>query len=74
MEEAYLDLLKHDDDRDGYLTHEQLESYITEFIEALDMPNSPLFQRFYICTILRKMFFFLDASRRGSSLSSSVQG
>jgi serine/threonine-protein phosphatase 2A regulatory subunit B'' len=51
----------------GYLREEDLENYIFELIPTLPHLSSlgTEFYPFYVCTAVRKFFFFLDPSRKG---------
>ncbi|KAJ3339715.1 Serine/threonine-protein phosphatase 2A regulatory subunit B'' subunit gamma [Gonapodya sp. JEL0774] len=65
--QARIDFSLYDTDDDGYLTEEQLEKYVTDVL-----PTFPQLQgvpkgltRFYVCSAVRKFFYFLDPMRRG---------
>ncbi|PAA63774.1 hypothetical protein BOX15_Mlig028291g1, partial [Macrostomum lignano] len=51
----------------GYLRETDLENYITELIPTLPQLSKleKLFHSFYVCTAVRKFFFFLDPLRTG---------
>ncbi|KND03012.1 uncharacterized protein SPPG_02083 [Spizellomyces punctatus DAOM BR117] len=64
--QARLDLSVYDDDRDGYLTEEDLQRYVADLIPSLNLHTlSKSFHKFYLCTASRKFGFFLDPMRRG---------
>ncbi|KAJ3081936.1 Serine/threonine-protein phosphatase 2A regulatory subunit B'' subunit gamma, partial [Quaeritorhiza haematococci] len=64
--QARLELSLYDADYDGYLTEEELEKYVEELLPCLHLPNlKQSFVQFYVCTAVRKFFFFLDPQRRG---------
>ncbi|XP_016960765.1 serine/threonine-protein phosphatase 2A regulatory subunit B'' subunit gamma-like isoform X2 [Drosophila biarmipes] len=47
----------------GYLSESDLESFITDIIPKLAQIRDcmqPSFERFYVCTVVKKIFFFLD--------------
>ncbi|XP_070073020.1 serine/threonine-protein phosphatase 2A regulatory subunit B'' subunit gamma-like isoform X2 [Drosophila takahashii] len=53
----------YDDFGHGYLSENDLESYITDTIPKLAQIRDclqPSFERFYVCTVVKKIFFFLD--------------
>ncbi|CAL8102838.1 unnamed protein product [Calicophoron daubneyi] len=52
---------------EGYLREMDLENYIIELIPSLCQLSNlePSFQTFYVCTAVRKFFFFLDPMRAG---------
>jgi serine/threonine-protein phosphatase 2A regulatory subunit B'' len=51
----------------GYLKESDLENYILELIPTLPQLNclEESFYSFYVCTAVRKFFFFLDPLRTG---------
>ncbi|KAL4237736.1 Serine/threonine-protein phosphatase 2A regulatory subunit B'' subunit gamma [Mactra antiquata] len=51
----------------GYLKESDLENYILELIPTLPQLNGleRSFYSFYVCTAVRKFFFFLDPMRKG---------
>ncbi|XP_060583128.1 serine/threonine-protein phosphatase 2A regulatory subunit B'' subunit gamma-like isoform X1 [Ruditapes philippinarum] len=51
----------------GYLKESDLENYILELIPTLPQLNGleKSFYSFYVCTAVRKFFFFLDPMRKG---------
>jgi serine/threonine-protein phosphatase 2A regulatory subunit B'' len=51
----------------GYLKESDLENYIFELIPTLPQlePLEKSFYSFYVCTAVRKFFFFLDPLRTG---------
>jgi len=56
-------LSSYDDLGQGYLNESDLESYITDIIPKLTQIRDclqPSFERFYVCTLVKKFFFFLD--------------
>ncbi|CAG0884692.1 unnamed protein product [Cyprideis torosa] len=52
---------------EGYLTESDLESYIAELLPTLSQLDGleESFRPFYLCTAVRKCFFFLDPQRTG---------
>ncbi|KAL5037644.1 hypothetical protein RTP6_005045 [Batrachochytrium dendrobatidis] len=64
--QARADLSIYDEDADGYLTEFELQTYIKTIMPTLNLRNiSAPFEKFYICTAVRKILFFLDPLRRG---------
>ncbi|XP_037707509.1 serine/threonine-protein phosphatase 2A regulatory subunit B'' subunit gamma-like isoform X2 [Drosophila subpulchrella] len=56
-------LSSYDDFGQGYLNESGLESYITDIIPKLGQIRDcmqPSFQRFYVCSVVKKFFFYLD--------------
>ena len=51
----------------GFLRESDLENYILELIETLPQLDGleKSFHPFYVCTAVRKFFFFLDPSKTG---------
>eukprot|EP00741_Cyanophora_paradoxa_P004849 tig00000836_g4704.t1 len=51
----------------GYLREQDMENYIFELIPSLPQLSSleEIFYPFYVCTAVRKFFFFLDPMRKG---------
>eukprot|EP00842_Homolaphlyctis_polyrhiza_P006124 jgi/Hompol1/6512/HPOL_003528-RA len=63
---ARLDLSAYDMDLDGSLTEVELQSYIRDMMPTLKLKNiTPSFEKFYLCTAVRKLMFFLDPLKRG---------
>lgn len=62
-----LELRAYDSAGTGKLTETQLENYITELLPTLPALEGlqETFIPFYVCTAVRKFFFFLDPKRRG---------
>ncbi|XP_052859376.1 serine/threonine-protein phosphatase 2A regulatory subunit B'' subunit gamma-like isoform X2 [Drosophila gunungcola] len=47
----------------GYLNESDVERYITDIIPTLEQVSErlqPSFESFYVCTVVKKIFFFLD--------------
>jgi hypothetical protein len=65
--QSMLELSAYDTNGTGRLSEAQLENYLTDLLPTLpalhDLQES--FVPFYVCTAVRKFFFFLDAKRRG---------
>jgi serine/threonine-protein phosphatase 2A regulatory subunit B'' len=53
----------------GFLREQDVENYIAELIETLPQLDGldKSFHSFYVCTAVRKFFFFLDPMRSGKS-------
>ena len=51
----------------GFLREQDVENYIAELIETLPQLDGldKSFHSFYVCTAVRKFFFFLDPMRTG---------
>ena len=51
----------------GFLREQDVENYIAELIETLPQLDGldKSFHSFYVCTAVRKFFFFLDPMRAG---------
>eukprot|EP00127_Corallochytrium_limacisporum_P002605 Clim_evm41s134 gene=Clim_evmTU41s134 len=62
-----IDLTQFDSSGDGYLTEQDLESYIYSLVEMLPRLNTldESFVSYYVCTAVRKFIFFLDPMRLG---------
>ncbi|RZF45783.1 hypothetical protein LSTR_LSTR017224 [Laodelphax striatellus] len=67
LEQTWIGLSLYDVTGHGYLREADLESYITFLIPTLPqldgLENS--FHNFYVCTVVRTFFFFLDPLRTG---------
>ncbi|KAI9106167.1 hypothetical protein DFS34DRAFT_574578, partial [Phlyctochytrium arcticum] len=64
--QARIDLGAYDGDYDGYLTENEIQSYIADLIPTLNLGTlNRSFQKFYLCTAARKFAFFLDPQMRG---------
>ena len=63
----YLGLSLYDVSGRGYLRESDLENYILELIPTLPQLAGleQSFYSFYVCTAVRKFFFFLDPLRTG---------
>ncbi|XP_037813861.1 serine/threonine-protein phosphatase 2A regulatory subunit B'' subunit gamma-like isoform X1 [Lucilia sericata] len=58
----------YDDVGQGYLREIDMENYIIDIIPTLAQISScvqPSFQSFYVCTVVKKFFFFLDPLHTG---------
>ncbi|XP_023164298.1 serine/threonine-protein phosphatase 2A regulatory subunit B'' subunit gamma-like isoform X2 [Drosophila hydei] len=58
----------YDDVGQGYLREFDLENYITDLIPTLVQIRDgmePAFERFYVCTVVKRFYFFLDHLRTG---------
>ncbi|KXS11017.1 hypothetical protein M427DRAFT_73347 [Gonapodya prolifera JEL478] len=65
--QARIDFSLYDADDDGYLTEDQLEKYVTDVLPTFPQLQgvSRGFTKFYVCSAVRKFFYFLDPMRRG---------
>ncbi|KAI8925809.1 hypothetical protein BC831DRAFT_400764 [Entophlyctis helioformis] len=64
--QARVDLGAYDGDFDGCLTEPELQAYVHDLMPTLNLRNiSASFEKFYLCTCVRKFLFFLDPLRRG---------
>ncbi|XP_016984162.2 serine/threonine-protein phosphatase 2A regulatory subunit B'' subunit gamma-like isoform X1 [Drosophila rhopaloa] len=61
--QGLIGLSLYDEIGQGYLNEIDLECYITDIIPTLAQVSNhlhPSFERFYVCTVVKKVFFFLD--------------
>lgn len=67
IEQTRIGLSFYDTTGQGYLCESDLEQYILELIPTFPQLEGleKSFHNFYICTVLRKFFFFLDPLRTG---------
>lgn len=67
LEKSRIDLSLYDASGHGYLREQDLEAYIKDLIPRMPQINGieQSFHSFYVCTALRKFFFFLDPLRTG---------
>ncbi|KAM7539426.1 hypothetical protein Aperf_G00000051637 [Anoplocephala perfoliata] len=67
LQQTRIGISLYDAHGDGYLREGDLESYISELIPSLCKLNGldEAFRTFYVCTAVRKFFFFLDPLRAG---------
>lgn len=64
--QARLDLSFYDEDMDGALVEDELQQYLSDIMPSLNLSTiKPSFHKFYLCTAVRKFFFFLDPTKRG---------
>lgn len=71
--QARHDLSVYDLDKDGYLTEEELQTYVSDLVPTLKLGTvSKSFHKFYVCTAVRKFIFFLDPNRRGRVAIQSI--
>lgn len=52
----------------GYLRESDLENYVVDMIPTLDLVSGglePSFEKFYVCTVVKIVFFFLDLLHTG---------
>ncbi|KAI9337216.1 hypothetical protein BDR26DRAFT_919767 [Obelidium mucronatum] len=64
--QARLDLSFYDGDNDGMLMEPELNQYVTDLIPSLKLEslNTSVYP-YYICSSVRKFFFFMDPHKRG---------
>ncbi|XP_017847464.1 serine/threonine-protein phosphatase 2A regulatory subunit B'' subunit gamma isoform X2 [Drosophila busckii] len=58
----------YDDVGQGYLREFDMENYIADLIPTLKQLENklqPAFEKFYVCTVVKKFFFFLDYKHTG---------
>ncbi|KAJ1334431.1 hypothetical protein BSLG_007586 [Batrachochytrium salamandrivorans] len=68
-----VDLSKYDGDADGYLVENELQLYIKELMPSLNLRNmSGSFEKFYVCTAVRKLLFFLNPLRKERTSIESI--
>lgn len=63
-----IELTLYDEVGQGYLREYDLENYLMDFLPKLtplQEQMSPSFQKFYICSVAKRIFFFLDPLQRG---------
>lgn len=67
IEQTRIGLSFYDSTGQGYLSEADLEQYILELIPTFSQLAGleKSFHNFYVCTVLRKFFFFLDPLRTG---------
>jgi serine/threonine-protein phosphatase 2A regulatory subunit B'' len=67
LERTRLALSLYDLDGNGYLKEPDLEQYIEELVPTIDSlaTMDPEYKKFYVCSAIRKFFFFLDPGRQG---------
>ncbi|GAV01592.1 hypothetical protein RvY_12280 [Ramazzottius varieornatus] len=67
LERTRLALSLYDLEGHGYLKEPDLEQYIEELIPTIDTLASmdPEYKKFYVCSVIRKFFFFLDPGKQG---------
>ncbi|XP_002137518.2 serine/threonine-protein phosphatase 2A regulatory subunit B'' subunit gamma-like [Drosophila pseudoobscura] len=68
LKQARIGLSFYDEMGRGYLRESDMESYIIDLIPNMAQIRDcmqPSFQSFYVCTVLKRFFFFLDAQHRG---------
>lgn len=66
IHEAMLDLYIYDQDKDGFLTLQELESYIIDHVASLPkLAITPIFLPFYARSCVKKLQFFHDPQKRG---------
>ncbi|OQV16201.1 Serine/threonine-protein phosphatase 2A regulatory subunit B'' subunit gamma [Hypsibius exemplaris] len=67
LERTRLALSLYDLDGHGYLKEPDLEQYIEELVPTIDSlaAMDPEYKKFYVCSVIRKFFFFLDPGRQG---------
>ncbi|CAH8435335.1 unnamed protein product [Schistosoma turkestanicum] len=67
LQQTHVGISLYDVCGEGYLRETDLENYMLELIPTLCQLSElePTFQTFYVCTAVRKFFFFLDPLRSG---------
>ncbi len=64
--QSRLELSRYDEDKDGFLSYEELTAYIRDLMPQLHLSSlNASFTSFYLCGALRKFAFFLDPKKRG---------
>ncbi|KAI9014786.1 hypothetical protein BC832DRAFT_546471 [Gaertneriomyces semiglobifer] len=64
--QARIDLSEYDSDQDGFITEEELQTYLEDLMPSLNLNTlTKSFHKFYLCTAARKFAFFLDPQRKG---------
>ncbi|XP_055348642.1 serine/threonine-protein phosphatase 2A regulatory subunit B'' subunit gamma-like [Paramacrobiotus metropolitanus] len=76
LERTRLALSLYDLEGNGFLKEADLEQYIDELIPTIDSlaRMDPDFKKFYVCSVLRKFFFFLDPGKQGKIKITRVLG
>ncbi|XP_022227072.2 serine/threonine-protein phosphatase 2A regulatory subunit B'' subunit gamma-like [Drosophila obscura] len=68
LKQGRIGLSFYDEAGQGYLRETDMEQYIIDLIPSLAQIRDcmePSFQPFYVCTVVKRFFFFLDVQHRG---------